>query len=61
MKTSIIDELELPEETQAAARREALRTERPVNEVIAKWVVEKAAAITKGTKGAHKGKATTAA
>jgi hypothetical protein len=58
MKTSIIDELNLPESVQQAARREAMRMSQPVNVVIAKWVIEKAAAINAA---AQQGAATTKA
>ncbi len=42
MKTSIIEQLELDEEMQAAIRREATRQGRLVNEVVREWVMEKA-------------------
>jgi len=45
MKTSIIDQLDLDEETQAAARREAMRRKVPVNAVLKEWVMAAARAL----------------
>ncbi len=42
MKTSIIEELELPEERRAALSREAMRRGVPVNQLVKEWLLEKA-------------------
>lgn len=52
MKTSILDEMNLPEDAQAVARREAMRRECPVSEVLKDWVLEKARAIKAGAAAA---------
>jgi hypothetical protein len=51
MKSSIIDQLELDEDTQAAARREAMRRKVPVNLVLKEWVMAAARAINANAEG----------
>lgn len=42
MKTSIIEDLELPEERRAVLSREAMRRGIPVNQLVKEWLLEKA-------------------
>lgn len=61
MKTSILDELNLPEDVAAVARREAMRTEKPISEVLKAWVLEKARAIKANSQPSAAGASATAA
>lgn len=42
MKTTIIEELDLPEDRRAAMSREAMRRGVPVNLLVKEWLLEKA-------------------
>ena len=41
MKTTILEELNLPEDRRAALSRESLRTGKPASQLIREWVLEK--------------------
>lgn len=41
MKTTILEELNLPEDRRAALSRESLRTGKPSSQLIREWVLEK--------------------
>lgn len=61
MKTTILDDLELPEEVQRAARQEAIRRKVPVKRVLSEWVVSVAEALVKSAKEHEDGLTTRAA
>lgn len=41
MRTTILEELQLPEDRRAALSRESLRTGKPSSQLIREWVLEK--------------------
>lgn len=51
MKTSILDELDLPEERRAALSREAMRLNKPVNLLLKEFLLQKADAILAAASG----------
>lgn len=51
MKTTIIDELDLPTTAREALSREAIRQGKPVNELIREWVAKKAETILAAANG----------
>lgn len=51
MKTSILDELDLPEERRAALSREAMRLNKPVNLLLKEFLLQKADAILAAANG----------
>mgnify|MGYP000146078115 CR=1 FL=1 len=42
MKTTIIEELDLPEERREAISREAMRQGKPANQLVKEWLLAKA-------------------
>jgi hypothetical protein len=53
MKTTILDDLDLPEERRAALSREALRRGLPVAELIRQMVLEKSNQLVSAAEATH--------